>query len=281
MHYHIPMRIDCHIHVVPPALPGVGSLSPVLRSNTDNVAVALKREMQLAGIDQALAMGEYRCTDTDPLGITSTLAIAERVPGLRAIGICDPLRGDDTNHLKRVESILADSRVAALKCYLGYLHFEPAHPGYRRYYELAGMFKKPVIFHTGDTFSVQAKLKYAMPLGVDEVAVDHPDTKFVLAHLGNPWMTEAAEVVYKNLNVWADLSGLLVGDDVDYASETVTDATARLRNAFRFAERPNRFVYGSDWPLIPMAAYAEFIRRAIPAEFHELVFAENAGKLFS
>ena len=45
----------------------------------------------------------------------------------------------------------------------------------------------PVFFHTGDTYSPEAKLKFAHPLGVDEVAVDHPDVKFVLCHLGNPW----------------------------------------------------------------------------------------------
>jgi hypothetical protein len=29
-----------------------------------------------------------------------------------------------------------------------------------------------------------------------------------MAHAGNPWMIDAAEVVYKNLNVWVDvLSG--------------------------------------------------------------------------
>ena len=34
-----------------------------------------------------------------------------------------------------------------------------------------------------------------------------PDTRFVLAHVGNPWFRESAEVIYKNMNVWADLSG--------------------------------------------------------------------------
>jgi predicted TIM-barrel fold metal-dependent hydrolase len=46
---------------------------------------------------------------------------------------------------------------------------------------------------------------------MDEVAVDHGDVRFVLAHLGNPWLIDAAEVIFKNPNVWADLSGLLVG----------------------------------------------------------------------
>jgi predicted TIM-barrel fold metal-dependent hydrolase len=174
--------------------------------------------------------------------------------------------------------------VAALKCYLGYLHFGPCHANYRRYYELAAQYKLPVIFHTGDTYSPQAKLKFAHPLGVDEVAVDHPDTRFVLAHVGNPWMTDAAEVVYKNLNVWADLSGLVVGDEAVFAAEENREALADLgrevRRAFRYAERPNRFVFGTDWPLSPIAPYKQFIASVIPAAYHPQVFEENARMLF-
>ncbi len=105
-----------------------------------------------------------------------------------------------------------------------------------------------------------------------------------MAHLGNPWMTEAAEVVYKNVNVWADLSGLAVGDAHSFASEerreALSDSVAALRRAFRYAERPNRFLYGSDWPLAPMIAYRDFIRSAIPEVHHEQVFVDNARGLF-
>ena len=117
-------------------------------------------------------------------------------------------------------------RVVALKGYLGYLHFEPAHANYRRYYELAAKYKLPVMFHTGDTYSPKAKLKFAHPLGVDEVAVDHPDTRFLICHIGNPWVTDAAEVIYKNMNVWADLSGLVVGDESAFTSEEGRDRIA-------------------------------------------------------
>src|SRR5262249_56900285 len=108
---------------------------------------------------------------------------------------------------------------------------------------------------TGDTYSPFAKLKYAHPLGIDEVAVDHPKVRFILAHVGNPWMADAAEVIYKNMNVWADLSGLLVGQDGDFSeldtAEAAQDVVQRLQAAWRYAERPNRFLYGSDWPLAP------------------------------
>lgn len=276
--------IDVHLHVVPPRLPGVGSLSGTLRLKPEVIAAALRSEMQAAQIELVFAMGEWNVGDHDPLGLARTLQIAELVPGLRVIGVANPDRGDDPEHLKRVEQELARRRVAALKCYLGYLHYEPAHPNYRRYYELAAQYQIPVFFHTGDTYSAMAKLKYAHPLGVDEVAVDHPDTRFVICHLGNPWLTDAAEVVYKNLNVWADLSGLIVGDETVLVSEEdremLADVTQSVRRAFRYASRPNRFLFGSDWPLIPLAPYKQFLASIIPSEFHPEVFETNARTLF-
>jgi predicted TIM-barrel fold metal-dependent hydrolase len=275
--------IDTHVHVVPPRLPGVGTLNPVLEEPADVRAEALRREMQAAGVTQALAMGCCNGPADDPLGVAGTLAVARLVPGLHAVGVADPAR-TDADHLARADAALATKQVRALKAYLGYLHHAPDAPGYRPYYELAARHGVPFIFHTGDTYSPRAKLRFAHPLLADDVAVDHPDVRFVLAHLGNPWLTEAAEVVYKNVNVWADLSGLTVGDahafGAEERQEMLHEAAAAVRRAFRYAERPNRFLYGSDWPLVPMAAYRDFIRGAVPEPYHALVFEDNARTLF-
>ena len=275
--------IDTHIHVVPPQLPGVGSLSPLLDAAPDVLASALRREMETAGASSALAMGRWNAPPDDPLGVRGTLALARSVPGLHAIGIADPTR-NDADHLRRVQDALAAKQVRALKAYLGYLHYAPDHAHYRPYYELAERYQLPVIFHTGDTYSPNAKLRFAQPLLVDDVAVDHPKVKFVLAHLGNPWLTDAAEVIYKNVNVWADLSGLVVGTAESFTDEerqeALEEARQATRRAFRYAERPNRFLYGSDWPLVPMADYRSFIAAAIPELYHPMVFEENARTLF-
>ncbi len=278
--------IDAHIHVVPPQLPGVGPLHPLLTQGAEAVAAALRREMQAAGVSAVLAMGNWQPggpAADDPLGVASTFAIAGAVPGLHAIGVADPTR-TAPEHLRAVEAVLATGRVRALKAYLGYLHYAPDHAGYRPYYELAARYRLPFVFHTGDTYSPFAKLRFAQPLLVDEVAVDHPRVNFVLAHLGNPWLTDAAEVVYKNINVWADLSGLVLGDGDSFAAaerqEMVQETAACVRKAFRYAERPNRFLYGSDWPLVSMAAYRTFIAGAIPEIYHPQVFEDNARTLF-
>jgi uncharacterized protein len=275
--------IDAHIHVTPPNLPGVGPLSPGLRASAENVARVVREQMLAGGITHAAAMGVWLAEGDDALGVKRTVQIAEAVPGLFAVGVMDPTR-TDPDHLKRAEAQIRGGRVIALKGYLGYVHHFAGDPGYLPYYELAANYKLPVFFHTGDTYSPNAKLKFAHPLTVDDVAVDFPKVNFVLCHVGNPWMIDAAEVVYKNVNVWADLSGLVVGPEDDFTDGDRADGRQevidRLRQAFRYAERPNRFVYGSDWPLAPMSAYADFVREAIPADFHEMVLEENARKLF-
>lgn len=275
--------IDAHIHVVPPRLPGVGPLDPLLNGPAEAVAAELRHQMQQAGVSHALAMGAWRGNDDDPLGIAGTLRVAALVPGLHAIGIADPTR-TDADRLRRVEAQLTTGRVRAFKAYLGYLHFGPEHPNYTPYYELAARYRLPFFFHTGDTYSPYAKLRFAHPLLVDDVAVNHPEVRFIIAHLGNPWTLDAAEVIYKNMNVWADLSGLVVGTADAFTDEGRRDALADIRRdvqrAFRYSERPNRFVYGTDWPLAPMAAYRAFAATLVPAASHDLVFRDNARLLF-
>lgn len=275
--------IDAHIHVTPPHLAGAGSLSPLLDGPLETIAALLRSGMAEADMSHVLAMGSSRNSANDPLGIASTVQLATLVPGLHAIGVADPLHSDP-EHLRRVGACLATGQVRALKAYLGYSHFGPDHLGYRAYYELAERHNVPVIFHTGDTYSPRARVRLAHPLLVDDVAVDHPNVKFVLAHVGNPWLSDAAEVVHKNVNVWTDLSGLVVGDaetfQAEERQEMLHDVAQGLRRAFLYAERPNRFLYGSDWPLAPMAPYRDFIRAALPEWCHAQVFDENARTLF-
>jgi predicted TIM-barrel fold metal-dependent hydrolase len=285
--------IDTHIHLVHPNLPGV----PEIRAQDgtsfdgplDELAESIRIEMRAVGVEHALCMPRREVSEEDPLGIERTRRLAALVPALHPIGLADPERTDEA-HLARVEEALKRGQVVALKAYLGYLHHGPDSPGYRPYYELAARYRIPVIFHTGDNYSHRAKVKYAQPLLVDEVAVDFPQTRFVIAHMGYPWLMDAAEVIHKNNkkgvkeNVWADLSGILVGSASDFeayrARGLLKAVTEEVRKALYYTERPDRILYGSDWPLAPMAAYRDFILELIPVEYHQAVFHDNAKSLF-
>jgi predicted TIM-barrel fold metal-dependent hydrolase len=275
--------VDAHVHVVPPGLPGLHAFPAVLDGPAETVAAAVRAALRASDTAQALAMGSLSADPTDPLGVAKTLRIADQVPGLHAIGVADPRRSDP-EHLDRVERQLQAGRVKGLKAYLGYLHHGPASPGYAPYYRLAARYRIPVIFHSGDTYAASAKLKYAHPLLVDEVAVDYPETNFVIAHCGCPWFMDAAEVIYKNANVWADLSGIFVGDETAFAALAARGrlqrTVERLHEALEYAERPDRFLYGSDWPLAPMAAYRAFLAPLLDAPEWRAVRADNARALF-
>jgi predicted TIM-barrel fold metal-dependent hydrolase len=274
--------IDAHIHVENPHLPGSKPFPDYLNEPAQ-VAERLRCELRSVGIEQALAIGSLDTTDDDPLGTAFTLEVAEQVPGLFAIGVADPRR-TDTEHMERVERQLQSGRVKALKAYLGYLYYSPDHPGYRPYYRLAAEYGIPIVFHTGDNYSTKAKVKYAHPLLIDEVAVDYPETNFVIAHFGCPWFLDAAEVIYKNNNVWADLSGLLVGDEGYFREQQrrgqLGAVAERVAESMNYTERPDRFIYGSDWPLAPMRPYLFFANCVVSEDDQQAVFEENARELF-
>jgi predicted TIM-barrel fold metal-dependent hydrolase len=287
--------IDTHVHVV-------GSRNPGLRAGPQNVRLGpfdpakepdglgrlarqVADEMTAAGTAQALCMPSTDVSDDDPLGVNESLGLAAAVKGvkLHAVGVAHPERFD-RSHLARVEEVLAKGRVKALKAYLGYAPYEPSGPGFRPYYKLAAKYNIPVILHTGDTWSRKAKVKFAHPLKIDEVAVDFPETKFVLAHFGNPWVLDAAEVVYKNDNVWADLSAFLVGDATSFTRMDKDGVLAReadrIRQGIEFVESYDKFLFGTDWPLVPLVAYRDFVRRLIPEKHQAAVFRDNAKGLY-
>jgi predicted TIM-barrel fold metal-dependent hydrolase len=285
--------IDAHIHVVNVKLPGVplGSAPDGTPFGGDpkRLATVIQAELKKGNVKHALCMPSREMNEKDPLGVEETRALARLVPELHPVGFADPERNDD-KHLRRVEDELKRGDVVAFKAYLGYLHHDPESPGYRPYYRLAAKYRIPVIFHTGDTWSQKAKVKFAHPLPIDSVAVDFPETNFVMAHMGNPWLMDAAEVIYKNNkkkgqeNVWADLSAFVVGTAEEFDAYRKQGALktviAEVRKAFDFAERPDRFLFGSDWPLAPVAVYRDFIAELVPQEHHQKVFHDNARALF-
>ncbi|MCA9615865.1 MAG: amidohydrolase family protein, partial [Myxococcales bacterium] len=90
------------------------------------------------------------------------------------------------------------------------------------------------------------------------VAVDYPDVKFVMCHLGNPWFQDTAEVLYKNRNVYADISGLTLGESISYKFERYV--AMRVKEMVTYMGDPGRqILYGTDWPLVAMRPYLKLL----------------------
>jgi hypothetical protein len=86
------------------------------------------------------------------------------------------------------------------------------------------------------------------------------------------------EVVYKNKNVYADCSGLVLGEFTeafeDYMQEQIEDVLL-------YAGESDKFLFGTDWPICSMRSYVEFVRELEMPEADRRAFMyENARRLF-
>src|SRR5207247_1947291 len=61
----------------------------------------------------------------------------------------------------------------------------------------------PVMVHTGTSIFPGARSKYGNPMELDDVAIDFPDLRIVMAHGGRPlYMEEAFFILRRHANVW-------------------------------------------------------------------------------
>jgi uncharacterized protein len=67
----------------------------------------------------------------------------------------------------------------------------------------------PIMFHTGTSIFPGARNKYGDPIYLDDVAVDFPKLKILMAHGGRPlWMNTAFFLLRRHANVYLDISGI-------------------------------------------------------------------------
>ncbi len=262
------MIIDCHTHLNNYHEP----TSPFLPQSISKLRAAMAE----AGIDYSLVLTSYIVSPDRP----SVREVIDAIGDATDLGVVAGISylNYKERDLRELSDDLKEGRVKGLKLYPGYEPFYPHDKRLKVVYDLAEEFQVPVMIHSGDTFSAKGKLKYAHPLEIDEVAVDHPGVKFVICHLGNPWLTDAMEVVYKNANVYADISGLMLGEFSQAFEDYMSD---EIEDVITYAGEPEKFLFGTDWPICNMKSYVEFVRRLQISEHdRQLLLSENSRKLF-
>jgi predicted TIM-barrel fold metal-dependent hydrolase len=262
------MIVDCHVHL--------NNYHEEIPVSLDQGLERLQAAMAEAGVCYSLVLTSYLVTPHRP----STAAVVRAVEGRPDVGVVAGISylNYKQRDLRELADFLEAGLVKGLKLYPGY---EPFYPHDRRLqvvYDLAEEFAVPVMIHSGDTYTPKGKVKYSHPLEVDEVAVDHPNVKLVICHLGNPWLVDCMEVVYKNPNVYADFSGLVLGE----FSEAFEDYMAeQIEEVILYAGEPDRFLFGSDWPICSMRSCVEFVRQLkMPEPDRHAILYENARRLF-
>jgi uncharacterized protein len=129
----------------------------------------------------------------------------------------------------------------------------------------------PVMFHTGTSIFPGARNKYGDPIYLDDVAVDFPKLKILLAHGGRPlWMDTAFFLLRRHPNVYLDISGI--------------PPNALLKYFPRLDEIAHKTLFGTDWPSPGVtdvkSNLEQFTALPIPVEMREQILSKTAASLW-
>ncbi|MBI4535384.1 MAG: amidohydrolase, partial [Ignavibacteriae bacterium] len=262
------MVIDCHTHLnnyhneeVESLKACLGELQLVMRRNRVDIALVLTSYKVRPG----------RPSTRDVVNATKDLTKVYVVAGISYLNFVE----EDLNEVRRY---IQEGTVRGLKLYPGYEPFYPNDPKLEPVYKLAEECDVPVMIHSGDTYSPSGKVKFSHPLHVDEVAVDHPNVNFIICHIGTPWIRDCMEVVYKNKNVYTDVSGLVLGD---FSDRFESFMRKQLHEMLLYGVEPDKVLFGSDWPLSSMESYMSFMEEInLPLKEMDKIMYENSARLF-
>jgi uncharacterized protein len=197
-------------------------------------------------------------------------ACAEHADVLIPFASIDPAKGEPG--AREARRLFEQFGVRGLKFHPSLQGFFPNDRVAYPLYEVLQEVGLPAIFHTGQT-GIGARvrggggirLKYSNPMDIDDVAVDFPDLRIVMAHPAFPWQDEALAVATHKPNVFIDLSGW---SPKYFPPQLIRYANTLLKD---------KVLFGSDYPLItPDRWLADFAALDIKDDVRPRILKQNA-----
>jgi predicted TIM-barrel fold metal-dependent hydrolase len=185
----------------------------------------------------------------------------------------DPRRGADG--VSEAGALLAAGEVRGFKFHPNIQQFDPDDRIAYPLYELIEAHGSIALFHTGHS-GIGAglpggggiRLKHGNPMLIDDVAVDFPQMKIVMAHPSFPWQDEALSVALHKPQVYIDLSGWT---PKHFPPQLVSYMKGPLRR---------QMLFGSDYPLItPDRWIDQFGTLEVDDDVERMILKDNAVAL--
>ncbi|SMH53744.1 amidohydrolase family protein [Maritimibacter sp. HL-12] len=186
----------------------------------------------------------------------------------------DPWKGKMA--AREARRLIRDFGVRGFKFHPTFQGFWPNDPMAYPFYEVLEEEGVVALFHTGQTGvgsgmrgGMGMRLKYSNPMNIDDIAVDFPDLRIIMAHPAFPWQEEALSVAQHKPNVYIDLSG--------WSPKYFPEILVKYANSLL----KKKMLFGSDWPAItPDRWLADFETAPFRDEVRPLILKENARRLF-
>jgi len=175
----------------------------------------------------------------------------------------------DFDPVGKLGYLVEDLGAMGLKLLPSYQYFFPNEARMYNIYARAEELKIPVMFHTGSSLFKYTRMKYCDPIYFDDVAVDFPKLKIVMAHSGRGFDYEKAFFLSRlHKNIFMEISGLPPNRLLDLFLELEKNA--------------DKVIFGSDYPATPKGIKwnIETIKN-LPLSSHaiEKILYKNAEKV--
>lgn len=277
--------IDIHVHIQPweELKPEVRERMRSGRESFDELEALMRdpdrvlRLMDEAGIER---IGIINYVSPDLMGFTDKSNVfsaetAKHAPDrFVAFGsvhprFCERRPGEEVERLHglgiRALKIHPPHQLFAANAYLGEL------PGLAEVYGKAEELGMPVMVHTGTSVFPGARNRFADPMPCDDVAVDFPKLKLILAHAGRPlYMDTCFFLARRHPNLTLDLSGIPPRRLLHYLP--------------RLTEIADKLLWGTDWPGpgVPDMGktLGQFLELDLPDDVRRKILRDNACRVF-
>ncbi len=227
---------------------------------------ALEKHLDACGVDYAVVLAEESPITT---GITPNDYVADFCRGSqRLIPFCSVNHFMHDRPAQELERLVTKDGFRGIKLYPTYEHFYTNDRELYPMYAVAQSLNIPVMVHTGSSVFRGAKLKYGDPLALDDVAVDFPNLKIVMAHSGRGfWYDRAFFLARLHENVYMEIAGLPPQRLLEYFPE--------------FERNADKIIFGSDWPGMPYIQRNIELFRKLPLKesTKEKVLGGNAARV--
>lgn len=216
--------------------------------------------------------------------------LPDRFFGLASLQI-DDWNTREPEELQRLRDGLAQPNMIGVKLAHAHMHMRFDDPAYWSIYDVAAEANAPVYLHTGSSPfpGIQTQAPYTDPAYLRPAIVAHPDTIFILGHLGHDFLNKkigkldtCIDLARSYANVYLEPSAL-GSDSSDPDGDNLTESLRRIREAGLV----DRIIYGSDGPQSPgfVASYLEgtieaMERAGYTAEEAQAVLAGNFADVF-
>jgi len=198
------------------------------------------------GIDRAvvfpLAMPSPSKTETEIARLNERTAAFVSAAPERLIGFAVLNPHEVRGSLEMLRYAIEDLKLKGVKLHPTLQSFYPNDCKLFEIYEYACEKKIPILFHTGASLPSHTD-HFSRPIFVDEVAARYPKLRIILAHIGRPWYLEAAMLMRKHTNVYADISANVGRSGGAALLEIVLLAVKIYSGAM------DRILFGSDFPV--------------------------------